>query len=58
VLEAAVNKEKDSIVFYLGMKEAIPSGADQVDKIISEEMRHIRILSRLATQEAGEADSE
>jgi rubrerythrin len=56
VLESAVGKEKDSIVFYLGMKEAVPSGAEQVDKIIAEEMRHIRILSRLASQEAAKTD--
>ncbi len=50
VFQTAIGKEKDSIVFYLGMKEAVPSGADEVDRIIAEEMRHVRILSRLATQ--------
>ena len=50
VFETAIGKEKDSILFYLGMKEAVPSGAEEVDRIIAEEMRHVRILSRLAAQ--------
>ena len=40
--------KKDSIVFYLGMKDAIPQGLgrSKVDGIIKEEMRHITTLSR------------
>ena len=47
VLRAALGREKDSVVFYVGLKQAISRGAEQVDKIIEEEMRHIRILSDL-----------
>jgi len=45
---AALEAEKDSIVFYLGMKDMVPetSGKDRIDAIIREEMGHIRILSR------------
>ena len=48
VLKAAILTEKDSIVFYLGMKEMVPEkyGKDKLDNIIKEEMGHIRILSK------------
>jgi len=48
ILKAAIAAEKDSIVFYLGMREAVPAGLgkQRIDGIIKEEMHHIRILSR------------
>jgi rubrerythrin len=48
VLKAAILAEKDSIVFYLGMKEMVPEkyGKDRLDKIIREEMGHIKILGK------------
>jgi len=48
VLKEAIHTEKDSIVFYLGMKEMVPEkyGKDKLDKIIKEEMGHIKILSK------------
>ena len=48
ILKAAILAEKDSIVFYLGMKDMVPDtlGKDKLDKIIKEEMGHIRILSK------------
>jgi len=47
-LKAAILAEKDSIVFYLGMKDLVPDkfGKDKLDEIIKEEMGHIRILSK------------
>ncbi|MBI9090524.1 MAG: ferritin family protein [Desulfobacterium sp.] len=47
ILKSAVEAEKDSIVFYLGMKEMVPGelGKNRVDHIIKEEMAHIRLLS-------------
>jgi rubrerythrin len=47
ILMSAIEAEKDSIVFYLGMKEAVPekSGRNKIEAIIKEEMGHIRILS-------------
>jgi len=47
ILKAAIGAEKDSIVFYLGMKELVPAklGKDKIDDIIKEEMSHIRLLS-------------
>lgn len=47
ILKDAIQAEKDSIVFYLGMKEAVPQdlGKGRLDNIIKEEMGHIRMLS-------------
>jgi len=52
ILKAAIEAEKDSIVFYLGMKNAVPEklGRDRIEGIIKEEMGHIRLLSRELTQ--------
>jgi len=47
ILKAAILAEKDSIVFYLGMKDLVPDNLGQVrlDDIIKEEMSHIKLLS-------------
>jgi len=46
VFKAALLAEKDSIVFYLGMKEMIPDklGKSKLDDIIKEEMGHIKVI--------------
>ena len=46
ILQAALDLEKDSIVFYLGMRELVPEqlGKKKIDKIIKEEMGHIKVL--------------
>ncbi len=48
ILKSAITAEKDSIVFYLGMKDVVPThlGKDKLDGIIKEEMSHIRLLSK------------
>jgi len=48
ILKASISAEKDSIVFYLGMRELVPEklGATRVDAIIKEEMSHIKLLSK------------
>ncbi len=48
IVKEAILAEKDSIVFYLGMKELVPEGLgkDKVDKIIKEEMSHIKLLTK------------
>ena len=48
ILKEAIVAEKDSIIFYLGMKDMVPEGTgkDRIDAIIKEEMGHIRLLSR------------
>lgn len=47
ILKDAIGAEKDSIVFYLGISEAVPKefGREKVSDIIKEEMGHIRLLS-------------
>ncbi len=47
VLKEAVMAEKDSIVYYLGMKEVLTSAdaKSKMESIISEEMSHVRILN-------------
>ncbi|WP_252176720.1 ferritin family protein [Endozoicomonas sp. 4G] len=48
VLKAAIQHEKDAILFYVGMKDFVPArlGLDKIEDIIHEEMSHINILSR------------
>ncbi|MFV9644757.1 MAG: rubrerythrin, partial [Desulfobacterales bacterium] len=48
ILKEAILAEKDSIVFYLGMKEMVPEnfGKAKIDAIIKEEMTHIQLLSK------------
>ena len=47
ILSCAIQAEKDSIAFYLGMKALVPakSGQSKIDAIIKEEMNHIRLLA-------------
>ncbi|MCP4690556.1 MAG: ferritin family protein [Desulfobacterales bacterium] len=47
IFKAAIDAEKDAIVFYLGMKEWVPPamGKNRLDFIIKEEMSHIKLLS-------------
>ena len=54
-LDMALQFEKDSVNFFLGMKEVLPdpSGKDQIDKLIYQEMDHIRMLSRTRSQFLG-----
>jgi len=48
ILKDAITAEKDSIVFYLGMRDLVPEklGRSRLDDVIKEEMEHIRLLSR------------
>jgi len=48
ILQKAIGMEKDSIVFYLGIKELVPErlGKGRIDAIIREEMNHITSLSK------------
>ncbi len=47
VLKAAITAEKESILFYLGMKGFVPEsfGKKWIDEIIEEEKKHIILLS-------------
>jgi rubrerythrin len=43
IVDIAIGLEKESILFYLGLKDLVPPkyGQDKLDDIISEERRHI-----------------
>ncbi len=47
ILKEAILAEKDSTIFYMGLKELVPDepGKNKLEQIIKEEMTHIRILS-------------
>ena len=49
ILEIAMNLEKKSILFYLGLKDLVSKkrGKDKVDAIIDEEKKHIVQLSEV-----------
>lgn len=52
ILRYAVGLEKDSVVFYTGMKEVVP-GTDNkqhIDRIIAEEMHHISELAKMLSR--------
>ena len=48
IFRLAIGREKDSVVFYVGMKDMVSErlGKDKIDGIIKEEMSHVTILSR------------
>ncbi len=48
ILNIALNAERNSVVFYVGLKNLVPSGTGkrQIDKIIAEEMAHITSLQK------------
>ena len=53
ILKSAITAEKDSIVFYLGIKDVVPAhlGKEKLDYIIKEEMSHIRLLSKVLLEQ-------
>ncbi|UCG21581.1 MAG: ferritin family protein [Deltaproteobacteria bacterium] len=48
ILRMAIGQEKDSIIFYLGVRDLVSEvmGKDKIDEIIREEMRHIGFLNK------------
>lgn len=52
IFNTALRLEKDSIVFYLGMRDMVASnsGKDKVMEIINEEMKHISYINREMAQ--------
>jgi rubrerythrin len=47
ILQIALQREKDSVIFYQAMRELVPPelGREQVEHIIGEEMDHVIFLS-------------
>jgi rubrerythrin len=48
IIRTAIGLEKDSIVFYVGIRDLVPEtlGKGKVDQIIKEEKQHIVILTK------------
>jgi len=46
ILNIAINSEKESVVFYSGIRNSVSAkaGKDKVEKIIAEELNHLRVL--------------
>jgi rubrerythrin len=51
ILQVAVRREKDSVIFYLSLKNLLVNTADQkiIDEIIEEELDHITFLNKELT---------
>ena len=51
LLEIAIGAEKNSVLYYVGLKDLVPvgMGRDKVEAIIREEVRHIADLRRRLT---------
>ncbi|MEN6574828.1 MAG: ferritin family protein [Phycisphaerales bacterium] len=51
LLEIAIGAEKNSVLYYVGLKDLVPAGMgrDKVEAIIREEVRHIADLRRRLT---------
>lgn len=54
-LRFALDRERDSVVFFLGMRELMPAadGRSKVDSIIKQEMGHITLLGRRLLEVSG-----
>jgi len=52
IFKIAIGIEKDSIVFYIGLKDFVPTeaGKEKVENVIQEEKSHITILNRMIKQ--------
>ena len=52
ILRVAIVLEKDSIAFYVGIRELVPAelGKEKIETIIREEMSHVTLLSQERAQ--------
>lgn len=52
IIQQAIAREKDSVIFYQAMMLMIPpgQGRDKVSEIVAEEMSHVRFLVSLAEE--------
>ena len=58
-LDVALQFEKDSVTFFVGMKELLPDaeGKSKIDALIQSEMDHIRMLSGVKKRLAATGDA-
>ena len=52
ILDIAIDLEKKSILYYVGLKELVPQslGKDNLDKIITEEHKHVAQISQILSR--------
>ena len=55
ILKIALNAEKDSVIFYFGLRSFVPprAGRDKVEEIVKEEIEHITTLNKMLTSLEG-----
>ncbi len=48
ILKIALNAEKDSVIYYFGLRSFVPpkAGRDKIEEIIAEEIEHITMLNQ------------
>ena len=48
ILKMAIGFEKDTIVYFLGLKDVVPEEEEkeQIEKLVKEEMKHVSILTK------------
>jgi len=58
ILKIALNAEKDSIIYYFGLRSFVPprAGRDKIEAIIAEEIRHIATLNKMLVSVQKEKD--
>jgi len=49
ILKIALNAEKDSVIYYFGLRAFVPprAGRDKIEAIINEEINHITTLNKM-----------
>jgi rubrerythrin len=52
ILDIAIDLEKKSILYYVGLRELVPQslGKDTIDKIITEEHKHVAQISQVLSR--------
>ncbi len=55
IFREALRRERDTVVLYLGMRNIVPEnrGREGVDRILQEEMSHVRYVSEALHRETG-----
>ena len=49
IIDMAIAMEKEAILFYAGLREAVAKGREKIDGIIAEERRHVQVLTDLTS---------
>lgn len=57
ILQTGIEAEKNSVLFYVGLRELVSAraGKDKVDKIITEEVKHVAVLRKQLRELGGQS---